>query len=106
MKLTVAIQMDHVSTIDIDGDSTFVLGLEAERREILEKAARLAKTGKTAAGAILSQLILIADSREAATALRAEAEKAGLKHVVYATDDHLLDPFPEGSWVDPAEAAS
>ena len=32
MKLNVAIQMDHVSTIDIDGDSTFVLGLEAERR--------------------------------------------------------------------------
>ena len=27
MKLKVAIQMDHVSTIDIDGDSTFVLGL-------------------------------------------------------------------------------
>jgi glutathione synthase len=26
MKLKVAIQMDHVSTIDIDGDSTFVLG--------------------------------------------------------------------------------
>jgi len=32
MKLNVAIQMDHVSTIDIDADSTFVLGLEAERR--------------------------------------------------------------------------
>jgi len=32
MKLNVAIQMDHVSTIDIEGDSTFVLGLEAERR--------------------------------------------------------------------------
>ena len=32
MKLKVAIQMDHVSTIDIDGNSTFVLGLEAERR--------------------------------------------------------------------------
>ncbi len=32
MKLTVAIQMDHVSTIDIDGDSTFVLGMEAQRR--------------------------------------------------------------------------
>jgi glutathione synthase len=32
MKLAVAIQMDHVSTIDIDGDSTFVLGMEAERR--------------------------------------------------------------------------
>jgi len=32
MKLNVAIQMDHVSTIDIEGDSTFVLALEAERR--------------------------------------------------------------------------
>ncbi|MBS0538220.1 MAG: glutathione synthase [Proteobacteria bacterium] len=32
MKLKVAIQMDHVSTIDIDGDSTFVLGLEAQKR--------------------------------------------------------------------------
>jgi glutathione synthase len=32
MQLKVAIQMDHVSTIDIDGDSTFVLALEAERR--------------------------------------------------------------------------
>jgi glutathione synthase len=32
MKLKVAIQMDHVSTIDIEGDSTFVLGLEAEKR--------------------------------------------------------------------------
>jgi glutathione synthase len=32
MKLNVAFQMDHVSTIDIDGDSTFVLALEAQRR--------------------------------------------------------------------------
>ena len=32
MNLKVAIQMDHVSTIDITGDSTFVLGLEAQRR--------------------------------------------------------------------------
>ena len=32
MSLKVAIQMDHVSTIDIAGDSTFVMGLEAERR--------------------------------------------------------------------------
>ncbi len=28
----VAIQMDHVSTIDIAGDSSFVMGLEAQRR--------------------------------------------------------------------------
>jgi glutathione synthase len=32
MKLKVAIQMDHVSTIDIVGDSTFVLGMEAQKR--------------------------------------------------------------------------
>mgnify|MGYP001488662210 CR=1 FL=1 len=32
MSLKVAIQMDHVSTIDIVGDSTFVMGLEAEKR--------------------------------------------------------------------------
>ena len=32
MTLTVAIQMDHVSGIDISGDSTFVLALEAQRR--------------------------------------------------------------------------
>ena len=31
-KLKVAIQMDHVSTIQIEGDSTFAMGLEAERR--------------------------------------------------------------------------
>ncbi len=32
MTLTVAIQMDHVSSIDIDGDSTFVMALEAQKR--------------------------------------------------------------------------
>lgn len=32
MTLTVAIQMDHVSTIDINGDSTFVMALEAQKR--------------------------------------------------------------------------
>lgn len=32
MSLSVAIQMDHVDSIDIDGDSTFVLALEAQER--------------------------------------------------------------------------
>ncbi|TWT14881.1 glutathione synthase [Reyranella sp. CPCC 100927] len=32
MGLAVAFQMDHVSTVDIDGDSTFVLALEAQAR--------------------------------------------------------------------------
>ncbi|MCB1993395.1 MAG: glutathione synthase, partial [Geminicoccaceae bacterium] len=32
MSLAVAIQMDPLETVDIDGDSTFVLALEAQRR--------------------------------------------------------------------------
>jgi len=32
MSLTVAIQMDHVNSIDINGDSTFVLAMEAQER--------------------------------------------------------------------------
>jgi len=32
MTLTVAIQMDHVDSIDINGDSTFVLAMEAQER--------------------------------------------------------------------------
>src|SRR5258708_7818385 len=32
MKLTVALPMDHVSTLDNDGDSTFVVGLGAGGR--------------------------------------------------------------------------
>ena len=32
MSLKVGIQMDHVSTIQIAGDSTFALGLEAQSR--------------------------------------------------------------------------
>ncbi|NQU62606.1 MAG: glutathione synthase [Rhodospirillales bacterium] len=32
MALKVAIQMDHISAVDIDGDSTFVLALEAQKR--------------------------------------------------------------------------
>ena len=32
MTITVAIQMDHVANIDISGDSTFVLALEAQNR--------------------------------------------------------------------------
>ena len=32
MSLAVAIQMDHVSSIDIDADSTFMLAMEAQMR--------------------------------------------------------------------------
>ena len=33
MALAVAIQMDPIETINIDGDSTFALALEAQKRE-------------------------------------------------------------------------
>ena len=32
MALSVAIQMDHISTVDIDADSTFAIASEAEAR--------------------------------------------------------------------------
>ncbi|HCH56350.1 MAG TPA: glutathione synthase, partial [Rhodospirillaceae bacterium] len=32
MSLAVAIQMDHVASIDIDADSTFMLAMEAQAR--------------------------------------------------------------------------
>ncbi len=32
MSLAIAIQMDHISTVDIEADSTFSLALEAQRR--------------------------------------------------------------------------
>jgi glutathione synthase len=32
MSLAVAVQMDPIESVNIDADSTFVLGLEAQRR--------------------------------------------------------------------------
>ena len=32
MKLKIAVQMDHISTVSIAGDTTFALSLEAQRR--------------------------------------------------------------------------
>ena len=32
MRLSVAIQMDPIESIQIDGDTTFALGLEAQKR--------------------------------------------------------------------------
>jgi glutathione synthase len=60
MTLKVAIQMDHVASIDISGDSTFVLGLEAQKRgyELLHyEPGRLAmKDGRIIASAEQMQL--------------------------------------------------
>ncbi len=32
MKLKIAVQMDHISTVSIAGDTSFALSLEAQRR--------------------------------------------------------------------------
>ncbi|MDV3456337.1 hypothetical protein RZN05_05025 [Sphingomonas sp. HF-S4] len=74
-----------------------------ERKQALAAAAKLREQGKTATGAQLGELVLVADTREAAVALRSEAAASGLNRVVYASDEHMLDPFPEGSWVEAPE---
>ena len=38
MTLTIAIQMDPIESINIDTDSTFVTALEAQRRELADRA--------------------------------------------------------------------
>jgi len=51
----------------------------------------------------LSDVVIIADSRTSAFALRARMDEAGVKHVVYADDGgHLWDPFPDGEWIEDA----
>ena len=70
-----------------------------KREEALRAAAALVAKGKTKPGASLSRVIVVADSREAALALQAEVVAAGLDKVVYATDEHFLDPSPEGNWI-------
>jgi hypothetical protein len=69
------------------------------RERALKSAAALRKAGSAGPDSPLTDLFVIAESREAAFRLRPEIEAAGLKRVLYATDDHFWDPFPEGNWL-------
>lgn len=74
------------------------------RKSLLEAAGRMRANGRTETGESLAHVIVIADTREAAIALRAEATEYGLEKVVYSTDEHVLDPFPEGRWAELPQA--
>ncbi len=118
MSLTVAIQMDPVETIDIDADSSFVLGLEAERRghrlyHYLPQDLSL-KTGRVTAHA--RPLRLRREAGNHATLGDPEAlDLAGLDVVLmrqdppfdmaYITATHLLEQIHPATLVvnDPAE---
>jgi hypothetical protein len=74
-----------------------------EQRRMLQKAGAIMAAGKTSTGEPVINVIVIADSRKAAEDLRSEALSSGIKTVTYATDDHLLDPFPDGFWINDRE---
>jgi hypothetical protein len=71
---------------------------DSHRIKLLNKASAMLTRGETTLGERICNVIVIADSRAAATAMRKQVLAAGLQTVVYATDAHLLDPFPDGTW--------
>ena len=119
MTLTVAVQMDHISTIDILGDTTFALMLEAQRRG--HALLHYAVTDLSMRGGRVSALgepVRVADERgrhfelgERRTIdLREEADVVLMRqdppfHMGYITATHMLERIhPETLVVnDPAE---
>ncbi|SON53625.1 Glutathione synthetase [Hartmannibacter diazotrophicus] len=104
MSLTVAVQMDHISTIRIGGDSTFALMLEAQRRghRLLHYTPdRMAMTGKSVAARV--EPVEVADVEGAHYALGdayrmdlADADVVLLRQeppfdMAYVTSTHMLD---------------
>jgi hypothetical protein len=70
----------------------------AGRDRALKAAAAKLKVGKADAESPLTNVVVIAENRDSALELKQEVERAGLKHIVYADDDHFWDPFPDGNW--------
>ena len=118
MPLTVAIQMDPVETLDITGDTTFALGLEAQARghrlwyytpdKLSYEAGQLSAEGRS--------LQLFDDTaaffQAGATEQRDLAEMDVILmrqdppfDMAYITATHLLEMLPAGTWVvnNPAE---
>lgn len=53
----------------------------------------------------VSNVVIIADSRASALALRPRMVEAGVKHVVYVDDaGDFWDPFPHGEWIEENQA--
>lgn len=58
-------------------------------------------------GTELSDVVIIADSRASALALRAALDAAGIKRVVYTGEDgQLWDPYPDGEWFEDESGAT
>lgn len=73
----------------------------AEVDRTLEQVAGWIKAGRVDAHTKVSDVSIIADSRETAIALKPRMIAAGVAHVIYPdADKQMWDPFPEGEWVD------
>ena len=73
---------------------------EESVQDELRRIADWIKKGTLADGTVVSDVIVIADSRPAALGLRPLAQTRGIRHILYVGDDgHMWDPFPEGEWV-------
>lgn len=74
-------------------------GAEAVQDE-LRRVAEWIRQGTLDNGTVVSDVILIVESREAALAIRPLAQAEGIPHLVYVGEDgHMWDPFPEGEWL-------
>jgi hypothetical protein len=69
-----------------------------ERAKALARAAAMFKARQADQSTPLVNVIIVAESREAAVRLKPEIEEAGLARIVYPDDEHFWDPFPDGDW--------
>jgi len=74
-------------------------GMTAARRT-LHQVGRWIAEGRLDDGTVVSDIIVIAESRTAVEAFRPVAEAEGVRHVVCVGDDgRIWNPFPEGNWL-------
>ena len=72
----------------------------AEIEATLQSAARWIAEKRVDERTEVSNVIIIADSRDAALALKPRLDAAGVRSVVYPADDgSFWDPFPMGEWI-------
>ena len=72
-----------------------------EIEETLQSVAQWIKAKRVDNQTEVSDVFIIADSREAALTLHPKLKAAGIKHIIYPDDaGHFWDPFPEGDWLE------
>ena len=71
-------------------------------RETLRRVGRWIADKKIDDGTPVSDVIVIAESRQAVDTLRPLAQAEGIAHIVYAGEDgKMWNPYPEGEWMEP-----